>query len=95
MFIPRDVPTGSCAKLLPKYCGRGVHGEDILCMALARPNILATASHDGDIVLWDAAERPRLLSRLNSEQQSQLQRYHMVEICSKMQGHHQSGVRQG
>ena len=84
---------GSHTKLHPKYCGKGVHSEDILCIAFIKPNILATASYDGEIVLWDT-EWQRLLSKVNSEKQSELQEHHMLEIYSKMQGH-RPGIRQG
>ena len=39
--------------IVPKYWGEGIHKEDVLCIAQLEPNMLVTASHDGDVVLWD------------------------------------------
>lgn len=39
--------------IVPKYWGNGIHKEDILCIAPLEPDVLVTASYDGDVVLWD------------------------------------------
>ena len=86
LLVCKDRSTGSYIKLHPKYCGKGVHSQDILGIALMKPNLLATASYDWEMVLWDV-EWQRLQSRINSQKQSQLQEHHMLENYSKMQGH--------
>lgn len=55
--------------IVPKYWGEGVHKEDILCMAELEPDIIATASYDGDIVLWDV-EIQQPLAVLNNQDRS-------------------------
>ena len=37
----------------PKYWGKGIHKDDILCMGYQDPDMLITGSYDGDIVVWD------------------------------------------
>ena len=53
----------------PRCWGEGVHNDDILCMTNQEPNILATASYDGDIVIWNTeVERNNL--RLNASEKT-------------------------
>jgi len=39
--------------VVPKYWGRQDHNEDILCLAYCEPNILISATYDGQIIVWD------------------------------------------
>ena len=50
---------------IPKYWGEHVHKEDILCMSSQEPNILASASYDGDIILWNV-DVERSVMKLNA-----------------------------
>ena len=54
-------PDGS----IPKQFGAGEHCEDILCLAGQEPNLLASASYDGDILLWNL-DSERCVGRLNA-----------------------------
>lgn len=38
---------------VPNYWGKGMHKDDILCMSYQDPDVLITASYDGDIIVWD------------------------------------------
>ena len=63
----------------PKYWGRGIHTEDIICMAHLEPDILATASFDGAVVIWDVEiEQPLAVlnenTSCNSDQHNKLYR---------------------
>ena len=46
---------------VPKYWGHRVHKEDILCLAYCEPNILVSASYDGDIIVWDVDGEKKLI----------------------------------
>ena len=50
---------------VPKCFGGGEHREDILCLAGQEPNLLASASYDGDILLWNV-DSERCVGRLNA-----------------------------
>ena len=50
---------------IPKYFGQNMHREDILSMAHIEPNMLASASYDGDIFVWDL-NIDRVSTRLNA-----------------------------
>ena len=50
---------------IPKCFGAGEHHEDILSLAGQEPNLLATASYDGDILLWNV-DSERCVGRLNA-----------------------------
>ena len=52
------------------------HVEDILCVAYSGPNILATGSYDGDIIIWN----------LGSEQVSKRLNQRSRRIVMKSQG---------
>ena len=54
-------PDGS----IPKCFGSGEHREDILSLAGQEPNLLASASYDGDILLWNL-DSERCVGRLNA-----------------------------
>ena len=60
--------------LPPKYWGGGIHHDDILCMAYQEPNVMASGSYDGDIVLWNV-DVERSLHRLNANNEN-CQRQH-------------------
>lgn len=49
----------------PKYFGHKLHKEDVLSMTHIEPSMLASASYDGDIFLWDL-NIDRLTYRLNA-----------------------------
>ena len=49
----------------PKYFGHGFHREDVLSLALVEPNMLVSASYDGEIVVWNLTI-DRLMCRLNA-----------------------------
>ena len=51
---------------VPKYWAEQAHCEDILCMAHSPPNLLVSASYDGDIILWNA-DCERKLCRMNAK----------------------------
>lgn len=51
---------------VPKYWAERAHCEDILCMAHSPPNLLVSASYDGDIILWNA-DCERKLCRMNAK----------------------------
>ena len=53
----------------PKYWGEKAHHEDILCMAECEPNILVSASYDGDIVVWNA-DSERMTCKMNARNYS-------------------------
>lgn len=55
--IPDDV--------VPKYWGNRGHKEDILCLAHCEPNVLVSASYDGDIIVWDVDGEKKLV-RMNA-----------------------------
>ena len=50
--------------IIPKYWAVGAHKDDILCMAYQEPNTLASASYDGDIVVWNV-DVERAVCKLN------------------------------
>ena len=50
---------------IPKYFGAGEHREDILSIAGQEPNLLASASYDGDILLWNL-DIEKCVGRLNA-----------------------------
>lgn len=54
-------PDGS----IPKCFGSGEHREDILSLTGQEPNLLASASYDGDILLWNL-DSERCVGRLNA-----------------------------
>ena len=47
--------------VVPKYWGHRGHKEDILCLAHCEPNILVSASYDGDIIVWDVDGEKKLI----------------------------------
>lgn len=47
--------------VFPKYWGNRGHKEDILCLAYYEPNVLVSASYDGDIIVWDVDGEKRLI----------------------------------
>lgn len=47
--------------VVPKYWGSRGHKEDILCLAYCEPNVLVSASYDGDIIVWDVDGEKRLV----------------------------------
>ena len=47
--------------VVPKYWGHRGHKEDILCLAYCEPNLLASASYDGDIIVWDVDGEKKLI----------------------------------
>lgn len=51
--------------VVPKYWGHRGHKEDILCLAYCEPNVLASASYDGDIIVWDVDGEKKLI-KLNA-----------------------------
>ena len=51
--------------VIAKYWGEGVHKDDILCMTSQEPNILASGSYDGDIIVWNV-DVEKCLCRLNA-----------------------------
>ena len=51
------------------HCGAGVHHDDILCMAHEEPNLLVSASYDGDIVLWNT-DSERQIYKLNASEEA-------------------------
>ena len=55
--IPDDV--------VPKYWGNRGHREDILCLAHCEPNVLVSASYDGDIIVWDVDGEKKVV-RMNA-----------------------------
>ena len=69
--------------IIPKYWGDGIHSDDILCMAYQEPDVLVTASYDGDIVLWDM-ELEQPISILNdTDNQHNSQQYRLFsKLCS-------------
>ena len=50
---------------MPKYFMRGLHKEDVLSVTHVEPNMLASASYDGDIFVWNLSI-DRLMCRLNA-----------------------------
>lgn len=50
---------------IPKYFGAGEHREDILSIAGQEPNLLASASYDGEVLLWNL-DSERCVGRLNA-----------------------------
>ena len=65
--------------VIPKYWGEGVHKEDILCMSNQEPNMLASASYDGDIIIWNV-DVERSMCKLNASD-------------AKSRGEHWRGVK--
>ena len=51
--------------ITPKYFAHGLHKEDVLSLAFIEPNILVSASYDGNIFVWDMTI-DRVLCRLNA-----------------------------
>lgn len=51
--------------VVPKYWGSCGHKEDILCLAYCEPNVLVSASYDGDIIVWDVDGEKKLI-RINA-----------------------------
>lgn len=51
--------------VVPKYWGNRGHKEDILCLAHCEPNVLVSASYDGDIIVWDVDGEKKLV-RMNA-----------------------------
>ena len=56
--------------VIPKYWGAGAHKDDILCMAYQEPNTLASASYDGDLIIWNL-DVERSACRLNAKKANQ------------------------
>lgn len=56
--------------IIPKYWGAGAHKDDILCMAYQEPNTLASASYDGDLIIWNL-DVERSACRLNAKKANQ------------------------
>eukprot|EP00730_Choanoeca_flexa_P005469 TRINITY_DN11952_c0_g1_i7.p1 TRINITY_DN11952_c0_g1~~TRINITY_DN11952_c0_g1_i7.p1 ORF type:complete len:1165 (+),score=193.90 TRINITY_DN11952_c0_g1_i7:77-3571(+) len=58
MYVFKDSPeddlsTASCAPLAGRWKHAPTHTDNITCMAACPPNIVATASYDGAIYLWN------------------------------------------
>ena len=47
--------------VVPKYWGRQDHNEDILCLAYCEPNILISATYDGQIIVWDVEGEKKMI----------------------------------
>jgi len=47
--------------VVPKYWGRQDHKEDILCLAYCEPNILISATYDGQIIMWDVEGEKKMI----------------------------------
>ena len=54
---------------VPKYWAERGHCEDILCMAHCPPNLLVSASYDGDIIVWNT-DSERKMCRMNAKSYS-------------------------
>lgn len=55
--------------VVPKYWGNRAHKEDILCLAYCEPNVLVSASYDGDIIVWDVDGEKKLV-RMNAHDEA-------------------------
>lgn len=55
----------SSGATVPKYWAERAHREDILCMTHAPPNLLVSASYDGDIIVWNT-DSERKMCRMNA-----------------------------
>ena len=47
--------------MVPKYWGRQDHDEDILCLAYCEPNILISATYNGQIIVWDVDGEKKMI----------------------------------
>ena len=86
--------------IIPKYWGMGVHTEDILCMAHIEPDLLATASYDGSVVLWDMEiEQPIIVlnesSNCSAQQCNKLYNKLMARKRKKLEAEGTKGRRRG
>lgn len=67
----------------PKYFGHRLHKEDVLSMTHVEPNMLASASYDGDIYVWDL-NTDRVTNRLNAwDEQGRMPQSMAKETCLK------------
>ena len=60
--------------IVPKYWGEGIHKDDILCMCSQEPNMLASASYDGDIIIWNV-DVERCTCKLNASDERSRGKY--------------------
>ncbi len=66
----------------PKYFMQGLHKEDVLSMVHIEPNILASASYDGVIYVWNLSI-DRLTCRLNAWDEQGRSPQMVKDVCMK------------